>query len=107
MDRELELVVCPHLITELASVLGRPRFRRYLTEAEVRSYVSEVARHSRRLPDPASPPSRSRDPKDDYLLALAGTEGVVALVSGDRDLTDMTDDDPPVLTPAQAVEQLL
>jgi predicted nucleic acid-binding protein len=46
---------------------------------------------------PAEPPtSRSEDPGDDYLLALAGAERAV-LVSGDRHLLALTEE-LPVLT---------
>jgi len=48
----------------------------------------------------------SRDPNDDYLVALARRSGAEALISGDDDLLSLTDLDPPVLSPAQAVAQL-
>lgn len=78
-----------------------------MTLEEARAFVAEVARHADRLADPTAPPPASRDPNDDYLVALDKTGRVRALVSGDRDLTEMPDADPPVLTPRQAVEQLL
>jgi uncharacterized protein len=66
---------------------------------EARAFVAELARSGERLPDPTAPRRASRDPNDDYLVALAKVAGVRALVSGDRDLTEMPDADPPVLTP--------
>lgn len=44
--------------------------------------------------------TRSRDPKDDYLIALAQTAKVDALISGDVDLLVLTDLVPPVMRPA-------
>jgi predicted nucleic acid-binding protein len=41
-------------------------------------------------PDPADIPSRSVDPGDDYLIALAENERAI-LVAGDRDLLDLAD----------------
>lgn len=48
----------------------------------------------------------SRDPTDDYLLALARFAGAAYLVSGDKDLTVLKDVVPPVLTPAAFLETL-
>ncbi len=107
LDRRLELIVCPRLLAELGGVLERPKFRRYVTVEEAQTFVAEVARFGRRLADPTDPPSASRDPDDDYLVALARTEGARAVISGDRDLTEMPDTGIVVLTPKRAVEQLL
>lgn len=49
----------------------------------------------------------SRDPDDDYLIALARTARADALVSGDADLTDLDLTDLPVLTPRQFLEDLV
>ncbi len=104
---EIGIVVCPRLLAELAGVLERPKFRRYATLEEARAFVVEVARYGDPLPDPPAPPPVSRGPNDDYLVALARISEVRALVSGDHDLAEMPDADPPVLTPRQAVEELL
>jgi len=52
----------------------------------------------------------TRDPGDDYLVALAvaadADAGADALVSGDRDLTDLTGAGVAVLTPRGLIEQL-
>jgi putative PIN family toxin of toxin-antitoxin system len=93
-DERLEMVTCPRLLAELTAVLQRPKFRRYATLDEVNAFVAEVARYGVRLADVDDPPRVSRDPNDDYLVALARTAGVRALVSGDRDLTEMPDPDP-------------
>src|SRR5205807_558750 len=55
--------------------------------------------------DPASPPPvGSRDPDDDYLLALAINRRAY-LVTGDQDLLVLSDD-LPILTPAQVATKL-
>jgi predicted nucleic acid-binding protein len=72
-----------------------------------RAFVAEVARRSHRVPDPAEVPPVSRDAKGDYLFALAQATAARAVVSGDRDLTDLGDPPVPVLSPARAVETLL
>lgn len=106
VDERLGLVTCPHLLAELAEVLERPKFRRYVSADEARAFVEEVAGRSRSVPDPVYIVASSRDSDDDYLLALARAADARALVSGDRDLTEMGVTDPPVLTPAEAVAQL-
>lgn len=107
LEGRIELVICPRLLAELAGVLERPKFRRYVGVEEAESFVAEVARYGRRFPDPTDPPSASRDPDDDYLVALTKAAGARALVSGDRDLTEMLDAGVVVLTPREVVEQLL
>ena len=107
LDERLESVACPHLLAELAAVLERPRFRRYTTTEEARAFVAEVARRSHRVPDPMDIPPVSRDPNDDYLFALAQATDSRAVVSGDRDLTDLGEPPVPVLSPAEAVQTLL
>lgn len=47
----------------------------------------------------------TRDPGDDYLIALAHA-GSAVLVSGDHDLTEAGISEPPVLRPRQLTEQL-
>lgn len=106
-DERLELITSPRLLAELAGVLQRPKFRRYATVEEANDFVAEVARYGTALADLEGPPRASRDPNDDYLVALARTAAAQALVSGDRDLTEMPDPDPPVLTPSAAVAELL
>jgi len=56
--------------------------------------------------DPPDPPSVTRDPGDDYLVALAVGAGADALVSGDRDLTDLTGAGVTVLTPRGLIDHL-
>jgi putative PIN family toxin of toxin-antitoxin system len=98
--------VCPHLVDELAGVLRRPKFRRFLTIDEGDQAVELLARVAEHHDDPRDVPRRSRDPNDDYLLALAVDTEAVALVSGDKDLTTVDVEDVSVLTPAALLELL-
>ena len=99
-----ELVVCPTLLVELGGVLARPRLRRYLSADEAIRYVEGIGRLATHMDDPATGSRRSRDPDDDYLLALAERCDADLLVSGDRDLIDL--DLPTVVTPRVALERL-
>lgn len=85
----LELVVSPLLLEELNDVLGRQKFRRYVSPETVREYVDLLAREALAAPDPAEPPPiRSVDPDDDYLISLAHSQNAV-LVSGDKHLLEI------------------
>lgn len=65
-----------------------------------------LTRASVELRDPRSPPAVLRDPADDYLVALATTARVQAMVTGDTDLLDNQGLHPPALT-ARAASELL
>ena len=100
-----ELVASPTLLAELREVLGREKFRRYVTEAEVIAYVDLIGHEATILDDPA--PSRrplSVDP-DEYLVDLARAAAADVLVSGDAHLLDLRDH-LPVMTPAQFLATL-
>jgi uncharacterized protein len=57
------------------------------------------------LPNPVAPPAVVRDPRDDYLVALARSAGADAVVTGDRDLLDQAGLEPPAITPRQVCER--
>jgi len=102
-----QMVASPQLLAELDTVLARDKFRRWLSEDEARRFVADVRVLADVIPDPPAPTSRSTaDPKDEFLVALAQAADVMALVSGDPDLTDLVDLDPPVLMPAAFLERL-
>ncbi len=102
-----QLVVSPQVLAEVSEVLARGKFRQWLTEEEARHFAAGVAAIADVRPDPpAAGQRRTRDPDDEYLLTLAGAAEVVALVSGDRHLTELVDADPPVLTPAAFARRL-
>ena len=101
-----ELVASPLLLAELNDVLGREKFRRYATEAEVEAYVDVLRREGMILEDPEpSPEPLGEDPDDEYLIALARVARVEALVSGDPHLIRLRGEIP-VLTPREFLESL-
>jgi predicted nucleic acid-binding protein len=57
------------------------------------------------LPDPVAPPATVRDPRDDYLVALAIGARAEAIVTGDRDLLDHDGLKPPAISPRTACER--
>jgi putative PIN family toxin of toxin-antitoxin system len=98
-----EPIASPLLIDELAEVLRRKKFRRWLSIDEAAIFVAGIRAISdlHPDPDPLAAGARTADPDDDYLVALAqSVNDVIALVSGDPHLTELSDLQPPVLTPA-------
>ena len=101
-----EGVVCPGLLAEIEDVLSRSKFGKRVMAEELRAYLREVATAATPAADPHEVPRASRDPKDDYLVALAVEAEVDALVSGDADLTSIADPPVPIMTPREFLELL-
>jgi len=103
---EFELVVCPHLLEELEGVLRRPKFGDFVTPDEVEEFVDVIRRGAITVENPVIAAAVSRDPDDDYLIALAQATNVDHLVSGDKDLTSLATVVPRVLSPAAFLDLL-
>ena len=89
-----ELVCSPFLLEELAAALSYPKLSKHISASESEELLQLLRRGALMVDDPAIPPDvSSSDPKDDYLIALAGKSRSV-LVSGDRDLLDLSDQIP-------------
>ena len=101
---EVIAVASPRLIEELTSVLARPKFRRWVSLSDVEEFASAVAAKAELHADVPRPPRASRDPDDDYLVALCESTGA-QLVTGDADLLN-ADLDPPALSPRAQLDQL-
>lgn len=106
VDRPFEIVICPHLIDELDDVLGRDKFRRWLTVEEARQFIDRLETESDGWPDPVDVPAVTQDPKDDYLVALFRDSDADLLVSGDSDLLAVSADNLPVVTPSGLLDRL-
>lgn len=99
-------IVCPTLLGELRRVLHRPKFRRYVSPDQATTFLREFAHAAEHHDDPTEPPAMSRDPGDDYLIALARTARADALASGDKDVTQLVLDDMSIQTPRQLLDDL-
>jgi len=94
-----EIVVSPLLIDELTATLLRPKFRRWASENDAVAFVEVLRLSAVMAEDPAEIEPVSRDPNDDYLIALAREARAHVLVSGDGDLTSLVSIDPPIVSP--------
>jgi putative PIN family toxin of toxin-antitoxin system len=108
LDGRVELVTSPLLLREVTMVLARPRLQKYVSPDEATRFVADMAAQTTLLGDAPGPPAVCRDPRDDYLVALAEANGAEAIITGDLDLLAI---DPgqltvEVITPRQFVERL-
>lgn len=101
-----EMVVCDQLLGEVQQGLEGRYFRDRLTDEEREELPFALARIGLHMPDPVAPKPILRDPKDDYLLALADAADAVLIVTGDRDLLDHPNLDPPAINARAACVRL-
>jgi hypothetical protein len=107
IDGRWRPVISLTLVQELEDVLARPKFRDVLGHETAHRFLAGLLSISEWAQDPkGAPATLTRDPDDDYLLALARSAEVDVLVSGDRDLTDLPNTKPPIETPAQFAQRL-
>lgn len=103
-DGAITAVVTQHLLDELAAVLIRPKFRRWISVADAIAFVESLGGHADLRDDPGPPKKGVRDPNDDYLVALAEAADAV-IVTGDDDLL-AAEIEPAAITPAQLLTRL-
>lgn len=104
-DGLFELVISEMLLGELQRTLAYPKLRKRIPPEKAAAFTNWVRDHGSLAEDPEdSPPVGSRDPDDDYLLALAISRRAY-LVTGDQDLLALSDE-LPILTPAHFVSKL-
>ena len=101
-----ELIVSIGVLTEVADVLARPRLAKRIKHADAQAFLGAIGVVADVVADPVDPASFTRDPDDDYLIALAREHDADIIVSGDKDLLAWTEQRPPVVTPA-AFERML
>lgn len=91
-DGAITAVVTQHLLDELAAVLIRPKFRRWISVADAIAFVESLGGHADLRDDPGPPKKGVRDdPNDDYLC--------------DGDLL-AAEIEPAAITPAQLLTRL-
>jgi len=72
-------------LAELAEVLARPKFDKYISQNERLEFFAYLSRVTIRIEAP-HPVEICRDPKDDKFLSLALSGAADALLTGDNDL---------------------
>jgi putative PIN family toxin of toxin-antitoxin system len=103
---EFELVVSDRLIEELGRVAVRPHLAPRLDPGAISAVIARLGADGIVIEDPPAARVVARDPKDDYLVALAGVADAAVIVTGDRHLLELDGLRPPALEP-QAFLRLL
>lgn len=84
-----EVLISPAALEELAEVLQREKFDRYVTAAEREEFLEAFVERATFL-EPVEEIRICRDTKDDKFLELAVSGGAAYLISGDNDLRSLT-----------------
>lgn len=92
-----EILLSLDLLEELNEVLGRKKFKRYVTDEEREAFIEALVERAI-LVDSLIEIQACRDPKDDKILELAVSGEAEYIISGDQDLL--------VLNPFQEIEIL-
>ena len=99
--------MCPQLLGEIREVLTtRPRLRKWISLETATLFVDTIETLVDLVDDPTEIQAETRDPNDDYLIALARANDVELIISGDNDLLDWKLQRPAVVTPVQFEERL-
>lgn len=102
----IEVFVCPELLAEVEGTLQKPYFSKRLMQTTINDIVTGIANAGTLLPDPINPEPLLRDPKDDYLVALARIVGAEFIVTGDKHLLGHIGLEPPAINARNACELL-
>jgi putative PIN family toxin of toxin-antitoxin system len=85
VEHNLQFILCEELIDEFLDVANRDKFKRYFSAEDVEQLLLELTSKSIFV-KVTSEVSACRDPKDNFLLALALDSTATHLITGDKDL---------------------
>jgi putative PIN family toxin of toxin-antitoxin system len=98
-----QAIVSEHTLEELAQTLSRPKFDPYVSRADRQKFFELFARVAEWVPITTTI-RRCRDPKDDKFLELAVDGRADWIITGDKDLLDLSPfQSTSMLTPAAAL----
>ena len=104
LEGAFELVVSEELLAELGRALAYPKLREHSSPEDAAGFIALLRSTALMVAGAERPDPISRDPGDDYLLALAKASASV-LVSGDRDLLVLAPE-LPIQEPGALLEHL-
>lgn len=85
LSQKGRILVSFAVLAELYEVLSRKRFRRYVDEEHIRTFLAALTREAQWV-DVDAQITACRDPKDDKFLELAVSGQGTHIVTGDSDL---------------------
>lgn len=106
LDAEFEAVLSPKVLGKFKRALRANYFIDRFSAAELDDIMVAVELAALVRDDAEEIESVLRDPDDDYLVALAREAEAEAIVTGDRDLLDHPDLQPPPVNARRACEML-
>ncbi|OGA52282.1 MAG: putative toxin-antitoxin system toxin component, PIN family [Betaproteobacteria bacterium RIFCSPLOWO2_12_FULL_62_58] len=102
---EGQLLISEATLIELADVLARPKFDRYVSIEDRQQFLRLLGSVAELVPI-TYPIRACRDPRDDKFLELAINGGAAIIITGDKDLLAL---DPfqgiPIITPASFLKR--
>lgn len=104
LEGAFELVVSEGLLAELGRALAYPKLREHISPEDAADFIALLRSTAPMVAGAERPDPISRDPGDDYLLALAKASASV-LVSGNRDLLVLAPE-LPIQEPGALLEHL-
>lgn len=84
-DNTVKLLFSRELLDEFVEVAQRPRFRKYFSLDDMEDLLTKVSTKAEFI-SVTSTVDLCRDPKDNFLLALAKDGNATHLLTGDKDL---------------------
>lgn len=88
LDRNIKLIYSSELLKEILDVVQRPKLMKYFSIEDVNLLLDFLEQDAEFVPV-VSKIKVCRDPKDDFLLALAYDGNADYLVTGDEDLLEI------------------
>ena len=87
-SRKAILIFSEELLREFTNVANRPKFKRFFDLKDVEALLLTIGTHAEFIAVKTQV-KLCRDPKDDFLLALALDSNADVLISGDSDLLEI------------------
>ena len=84
-DGRLRLLFSQELLDEFIAVTQRPKFKKYISSEDLEEIMLNISNHAEFV-DVKEEVAICRDPKDNFLLALAQVSKATHLITGDKDL---------------------
>jgi putative PIN family toxin of toxin-antitoxin system len=99
------LLVSESVLAELADVLARPKFDRYISLEDRQQFLRLLGRIAEMVPITYTVHA-CRDPRDDKFLELAANGSADFIITGDRDLLALNPfRDIPIIRPAEFLKR--
>jgi putative PIN family toxin of toxin-antitoxin system len=85
VEKQIEIIISEQLLTEIRTVTQRPKLTKYFPQQKVKDFLEFLTSIAIKI-EITSNVTLCRDPKDNFLLALAKDSKADYLLTGDRDL---------------------